>query len=222
LPGGRGPAFPAPGEPHRGRPVNLAIAAAVFPVIFLGELPDKTMIASVVLSTRARPVPVWAGAAAAFCVHVALATTAGVVLLRVLPHRALGLVVAALFLAGAVLSAWEAWRAGKGGQPATPGAQPGRPQAHRAWWRPVITAFTVIFVAEWGDLTQILTASLAARYGSAFSVGLGSLLALWAVAALAVAGGRGISRLVNVTLLRLGTAAVLAGLAVYAGLTAAG
>jgi putative Ca2+/H+ antiporter (TMEM165/GDT1 family) len=202
--------------------VNLAIAAAVFPVIFAGELPDKTMIASLALSTRARPVPVWAGAAAAFGVHVALATTAGVVLLRVLPHRALGLVGAALFLAGAALAARDAWRTRHGEQPASPGAQPGWLPAYRGGWRSALAAFTVIFVAEWGDLTQILTASLAARYGSALSVGLGSLLALWAVAALAVAGGRGLSRLVNVTLLRLGTAAALTGLAVYAGLTAAG
>ncbi len=45
-----------------------------------------------------------------------------------------------------------------------------------------MTAFLVFFVAEWGDLTQILTANLAARYHSALSVGLGATLALWAVA----------------------------------------
>ena len=32
--------------------MNLAIAAVVIPVIFLGELPNKTMIASVALATR--------------------------------------------------------------------------------------------------------------------------------------------------------------------------
>ena len=47
----------------------------------------------------------------------------------------------------------------------------------------VVTAFIVIFLAEWGDLTQILTANLAAKYGSPLSVGVGSLLALFAVAA---------------------------------------
>jgi hypothetical protein len=53
----------------------------------------------------------------------------------------------------------------------------------------VLTAFLVIFIAEWGDLTQILTANLAAKYHSALSVGVGSTLALWAVATVAVASG---------------------------------
>jgi putative Ca2+/H+ antiporter (TMEM165/GDT1 family) len=70
-----------------GEVMNLAIAVAVFPVIFIGELPDKTMFASLVLSTRGRPLRVWLGAAAAFVVHVAIAVSVGVALLRILPHR---------------------------------------------------------------------------------------------------------------------------------------
>jgi len=192
--------------------VNLAITAAVFPVIFLGELPDKTMIASMALSARGRPGSVWLGAAAAFAVHVVLATTAGVLLLRLVPHRALALLVAALFLAGAGLAVWEALH-GRAGPP-------DEAPARGLGWRPALTAFTVIFVAEWGDLTQLLTADLTARYHAPLAVGVGSLLALWAVAALAVLGGRGLLRLINVTLVRLGTAAVLTGLAVWAGLAA--
>src|ERR1022692_3493491 len=53
-----------------GEVMSLAIAVAVFPVIFIGELPDKTMFASLVLSTHGRPLRVWLGAAAAFAVHV--------------------------------------------------------------------------------------------------------------------------------------------------------
>ena len=193
--------------------MNLAISAAVFPVIFLGELPDKTMIASVALATRGRAVAVWLGAAVAFSVHVAIATTAGVLLFRLLPHRVVALAVAAAFLAGAVLTAREALRGRGEPEPAAAPAGPLR-------WRPVFTAFTVIFLAEWGDLTQLLTANLAARYHSALSVGLGSLLALWLVAALAVLGGRGLLRVVDVTLVRLGSAVLLAGLAVWAGVTA--
>jgi len=39
--------------------VHIAIIAAVFPIIFVGELPDKTMFASLVLSTRGNPLAVW-------------------------------------------------------------------------------------------------------------------------------------------------------------------
>ena len=81
--------------------MNFALAAAVFPVIFLGELPDKTMFASLVMATRGRPFAVWLGATAAFAVHVVIATTIGVLLLHILPHRAVEVAVALTFLAGA-------------------------------------------------------------------------------------------------------------------------
>ena len=78
----------------------------------------------------------------------------------------------------------------------------------------------VIFIAEWGDLTQVLTANLAARLHSPLSVAGGSVLALWAVAALAVVGGRGLLRWVNVVVIRLVTAVILIGLALVTGILA--
>ena len=83
--------------------------------------------------------------------------------------------------------------------------------------RAAATAFAVVFVAEWGDLTQILIANLAAHYRSPLSAGAGALLALWVVTAIAVTGGRWLGRAVNAMVLRAGTAVVLAALAAYAG-----
>jgi Ca2+/H+ antiporter, TMEM165/GDT1 family len=197
--------------------VNLAISAAVFPVIFVGELPDKTMIASLVLATRGRAWPVWLGAAAAFLLHVAIATTVGVLAFRLLPHRLVALAIAVMFAVGAVLAGREALRSRSGEEETDlpPAAGTGR-------WQPAVTAFTVIFIAEWGDLTQLLTVNLSAHYHAPLSVGVGSLLALWSVAALAVLGGRGLLRLVSVFWLRAGTAVLLGGLAGYAGWLALG
>jgi putative Ca2+/H+ antiporter (TMEM165/GDT1 family) len=79
----------------------------------------------------------------------------------------------------------------------------------------VLTALVVIFLAEWGDLTQILTANLAAKYHSPVSVAVGSTLALWSVAALAVASGRTLLRYVNIATVRKVTAVVLVALAAY-------
>ena len=87
--------------------MNPAIAFAVFPVIFIGELPDKTMMASLVMATRGRPLAVWVGAAAAFSVHVVIATTIGVALFRVLPSRLLDAVVATMFVAGGIYALLE-------------------------------------------------------------------------------------------------------------------
>jgi putative Ca2+/H+ antiporter (TMEM165/GDT1 family) len=188
--------------------MNLAIALAVFPVIFLGELPDKTMFASLVLATRGRPLRVWAGAAVAFTIHVVIAVGVGVAVFRLLPHRLVEAIVAVMFAVGAALAVREA-RRDRHRKMADDGL------ASETHWdrRAGVTAFAVVFLAEWGDLTQILTANLAARYHSALSVGAGALLALWSVAALAVASGSSLLRWVNITIIRIVTAVILTGLA---------
>ena len=184
--------------------MDAQVALICFPLIFLGELPDKTMFANLVMATKGHPVQVWLGAAAAFVLHVAIAVTIGVALFAVLPHRAIQGVVAAMFVAGAVY----AWREGHNAH--DEGALPASPRRSAA-----MTAFVVIFLAEWGDLTQILTANLAARYHELLAVGMGSVLALWAVAGIAVVGGRTLMRFVNVATVRKVTAVSLFGLAGY-------
>lgn len=190
--------------------MDLGIAVAVFPIIFIGELPDKTMFASLVLATRGRPRAVWLGAAAAFLVHVAIATTIGVGLFALLPRRAVDGVVAALFLGGAVY----AFREGSRDETQLIDHEV---TTHR---RVVTTSFIVIFLAEWGDLTQILTANLAAHYHSALSVGVSAVLALWCVAALAVASGQTLLRIFSLSVIRRVTGVVLLVLAGFATWTA--
>ena len=199
--------------PDRKDAVQFAVVIAVYPIIFLGELPDKTMFASLVMSTRGRPALVWVGAAAAFAVHVVIATTIGVALFHLLPHRALQAIVAGLFFAGGLLALHEATR-----QRRDTAIVERETASHR---RVAVTAFVVIFLAEWGDLTQILTANLAAHYHNAFSVAVGAVLALWTVSALAVVGGQSLLRLVNVATVRIVTAVVLFGLAAWAAWEAA-
>jgi putative Ca2+/H+ antiporter (TMEM165/GDT1 family) len=185
--------------------VELAVIAAVFPVIFIGELPDKTMFASLVLATRGRPYLVWLGAAAAFTVHVLIAVTVGVALFKVLPQEVVDFVVAALF----ALSAVAAFVAAKEGD----AREEEIIREHHAG-RVAGTAFVVVFLAEWGDLTQVLTANAAVRYGSAISVAVGATLALWSVCALAVIGGHGLLGRLPTRPLRLGTGVVLSVLSV--------
>jgi Ca2+/H+ antiporter, TMEM165/GDT1 family len=191
--------------------MSLAIAATVFAVIFTAELPDKTALASLLLGSRYRPSWVFAGVAAAFAVHVGLAIAAGS-LLTLLPHRPLEIVVAVLFAAGAVLLLRGRHDDGGDEQVEVPGKKPG-------FWRIVWTSFAVILVAEFGDLTQIATATLAARYHDPLSVGIGAALALWAVAALAIAGGRGLLKVIPltwITRIAAGIMLVLAGISLAA------
>jgi putative Ca2+/H+ antiporter (TMEM165/GDT1 family) len=195
--------------------MNFAVVGIVFPIIFLGELPDKTMFASLVLSTRGRPLAVWAGAAGAFLIHVVIAVSVGALIFRVVPHRAVEAVVAVLFLIGAALSLREALaeRQVEHRQQRLIDTESG---SHRV----LATAFLVIFLAEWGDITQILIANLAVHYHSPASVAVGALGALWVVAALAVLGGRGLLRVVNVVAIRLATTGILLILAIVAGAVA--
>jgi len=190
--------------------VSVGVALAVFPVIFLGELPDKTMFASLVLATRGRPGSVWLGAVAAFAVHVAIATTVGVGLFHLLPHRVVDALVAVLFVGGGVFALFEGGR-----------EEEELIVREVSRHRTLTTAFVVIFVAEWGDLTQVLTVNLAAHYHSALSVAVGAQLALMAVAGLAVAGGRSVLRLVDAVTVRRITAVVLLGFGAWATWAAA-
>jgi putative Ca2+/H+ antiporter (TMEM165/GDT1 family) len=170
--------------------MSLAIAATVFAVIFVAELPDKTALASLILGSRYRPSHVFAGTAAAFAVHAGLAVAAGS-LIALLPHRPVEAVVAVAFAAGAVLLL-RGRHDGDDEHVELHGKEPG-------FWRVAWTSFAVILVAEFGDLTQIATASLAARYHNPLSVGIGAILALWAVAALAIIGGRGLLKIIPLT-----------------------
>ena len=188
--------------------MNFGVILAVFPIVFLGELPDKTMFASLVLSTRGKPFLVWLGAAVAFAVHVVIAVTIGVALFHLLPHRALEATVAGIFFVGAVLALREARKAREEEE-----LVEREVQSHQ---RVAVTAFLVIFIAEWGDLTQILTANLAAHYHDPLSVAVGAVLALWAVAGLAVAAGQSVLRFVNISTVRIVTAVVLFGLTGWA------
>lgn len=174
--------------------MSLALIATVFGLVFLAELPDKTALASLVLGTRYRPSYVFTGAAGAFAVHVVLAIAAGS-LLTLLPHRLLEGVVAALFLLGAVLML-----RGRHGEEEEEHIDIKEGRAP-TFARVATTAFTVILVAEFGDLTQILTANLAARYHDPIAVGIGAVAGLWAVAALAIVGGRGLLKLVPMTVI---------------------
>ena len=191
--------------------MSLALAATVFAVIFTAELPDKTALASLILGSRYRPSWVFTGIAAAFAVHVGLAIAAGS-LLALLPHRPLQLIVAVLFAAGAVLLLRARHEAGGDEHVELHGQEP-------SFWRVAWTGFAVILVAEFGDLTQIAVATLAARYHDPLSVGVGSVLALWAVAAIAIVGGRSLLKVIPlawITRLAAGIMLVMAGLSVAA------
>ena len=87
-------------------------------------------------------------------------------------------------------------------------------------WRVVATSFGVILLAELGDPTQIVIATLTARYGDPIAVGVGSVLALWGVSVLAVAGGNRLRTVVPYRWLTRIAAAILVLLAMLSAVDA--
>jgi putative Ca2+/H+ antiporter (TMEM165/GDT1 family) len=184
-----------------------AIALTVFALIFVAELPDKTMIAVLIMGSRYRPVLVWLGAVLAFTVHVSVAVLLGR-LLQLLPHTWVQAITTILFAAGAayLLFVPEKDEEEKGEEEA---------DATPRGMRTVGAAFLVILVGEFGDLTQILTANLAAKYHSTVSVFVGALAGLAAASAVAAFGGKALLRVLPLGVIRRIGGALLAGLAIY-------
>jgi putative Ca2+/H+ antiporter (TMEM165/GDT1 family) len=159
----------------------IAAFFVAFGTVFLAELPDKTMVASLVLTTRfRRPLAVWVGVSSAFVLHVVLAVTLGS-LLRRLPTTPVRLAVAVLFLIGGIIML-------RGGDDDEEKAADG--PSELPFRRVALTAASVVGLAEFGDLTQLATAGIATRYSAPIAVALGAWCALATVAALAVTAGK--------------------------------
>src|SRR5436305_7313835 len=195
--------------------MDFAIAATVFVVIFPAELPDKTMVASLILGTRFPPLPAWCGAAAAFVVQCTVAVLAGGIF-SLLPHRLVEVVAAVMFAIGA----WVLWRERPEEEEPVADADALAAGTSPQLTRIVATSFAVVFVAESGDVTQILTAALAAKYHDPLSVFVGSLLALWAVAGIGVIAGRNLMKIVPMRIVQRVAAGLFAILAVATTVTA--
>jgi putative Ca2+/H+ antiporter (TMEM165/GDT1 family) len=168
--------------------VNLTAFVVALALIAPAELPDKTFVATLVLATRFRPLVVWLSVSAAFAVQTTIAVAAGQVL-SLLPRTPVLLVTAALFATGSVLMLRGAGAVDPREEEVAErdAVESVVRSGHR---RAFSVSFLVLFAAEWGDLSQLTTAGLSARYDAPVEVWLGAWLALTAVAGVAALAGR--------------------------------
>jgi Ca2+/H+ antiporter, TMEM165/GDT1 family len=160
--------------------INWNLFFETFLLIFLAELPDKTALAGVFLATQNRALPVFLGSAAAFLIQSIVGIAFGN-LFTSLPERYVQMGAGILFLVFAVL----VWRRKEDDEEEATGAP-----TVKSFWATAFSSFLVIFIAEWGDITQLATATLQAKYHDAVTILMASTLALWLVAALAVCVGK--------------------------------
>ncbi len=198
--------------------MDLAALALTFGAIFVVELPDKTFLATLVLATKYRPLLVWIGVGLAFAVQTTIAVALGQVA-TLLPQDLVRGAAAALFVVGAIVLVREGRRQAASAQAESDAddAELAEKAAPASGWRAVLASFLILFAAEWGDLSQLLTVSLVARYEAPLSVFVGALAALLAVSALAVIVGRSLLRVVSLHVLHFvgaGVCLLLAALTV--------
>jgi Ca2+/H+ antiporter, TMEM165/GDT1 family len=151
----------------------LWAAATTFGVIFLAELGDKSQLVCMTLAARHRRWPVLIGAVAAFVVLNSLAVIFGVGLSQWIPERILAAVVAILFAVFGVIALLAR---------ETDEDAPGQSWSHNGI---VMATFSMIFLAEMGDKTQLAVAGLAVTLPPV-AVWLGATLALALTSALGV------------------------------------
>ncbi|HVX55673.1 TMEM165/GDT1 family protein [Nocardioides sp.] len=189
----------------------LGLIALAFISIFVVELPDKTFLATLVLATRYRPLYVWIGVGLAFAVQTVLAVAVGGVA-SLLPKDLIHTVAGLIFLAGAVILLREGRSHQNAEEDEEEYAEKARP-ARGA--RQVLAAFMVLFAAEWGDLSQLLTISLVAKYKEPIAIFVGALAALLVVSGLAVIVGKQLLRFVKLHVLHFAGSAICLVLGVY-------
>jgi Ca2+/H+ antiporter, TMEM165/GDT1 family len=188
--------------------MELDVIASTFLLIIPVELPDKTFVAALVLSARFQPLFVWLGVGAAFLVQTLVAVTAGQ-LATLLPERVLLSVAALIFTIGAVVLLWTAKNADAAEKEQEEEFSHKGPDG-RSGWRAAGASFLVLFAAEWGDLSQLLTISQVARTHEPVSVFIGAWSALLVISGVAVVAGRVLLRYLRLSVLHYVGAGVCA------------
>lgn len=197
--------------------MDPVVIALTFGAIFVVELPDKTFIATLVLSTKFRPLLVWIGVGLAFAVQTVVAVVLGKAA-SLLPDTVVHAATALMFLAGAVILFRTAASADEDeAESESEYAAKVSTNATGAL-KAIATSFLVLFAAEWGDLSQLLTLSLVAKYDDPVSVFIGAWGALLAVSGLAVIVGRVLLNHVRLSVLHYvgaGVCVLMAGLTLW-------
>lgn len=220
--------------------MNLGVLLGTFALVIPAELPDKTFITCVVMSSRHRALPVWVGGAAALTLQAAIAVVAGH-FLSLLPQTALRAVVATLFIGGAAYLLFvpekaetnkaerlggadekEVLRAGRAlpesaesGDEVPPADVSTAGATTLRSWRPALTTFGIVALAEFGDVTQVLIANLSARYKAGLAVFIGATAGFLLVSAAGVLGGKAIVRVVPLSLVRRLSGLAMLGLGLF-------
>ena len=155
----------------------ISVFLASFTLVGLAEIGDKSQIVCMVLASRHRHWPVLLGASAAFLILNTLAVVFGASIATLVPERVAAAVVALLFGVFGI----HALLAQPENEPVEVTERQGRSV--------FLTTMSLIFLAEFGDKTQLAVAGLASN-AAPLPVWVGATIALLVLSALGVWIGR--------------------------------
>jgi Ca2+/H+ antiporter, TMEM165/GDT1 family len=188
--------------------IDWKLFFSTFGLIFVAELPDKTALATLLMATQSSPWPLFIGVALAFLVQNIVAISLGS-LFGKLPSEWVHLASGALFLIFAFMALRRPTEAEE------KELESEVKSSSRTFLLTVWKAFVVIFIAEWGDLTQLATASLTARYNAPVTLFLSSTLSLWSVTALVIVVGNKLGKAVHPKYLNWAAAVAFSAVGIY-------
>ena len=171
----------------------LAAAAAAFVAIFVAEFGDKTQLVSMSMACRYHPMKVLAGAMVALAAVIGLAVWAGGYLSAHIPHRLVAILSGAVFMVIGLFTYFKKEETSVGEKCENGG---------------FLQTLFMVFLAEFGDKTQLAAFFLAASLGYPLAVFSGAMAAMLLNHLFAVyLGSRFLSKL-KPQYLKVGTAAL--------------
>ena len=189
--------------------MNWKLFFSTYVLIFVAELPDKTAMATLVMAAQGPALPIFIGASAAFVIQSLVAVLCGSYIGR-LSGGVVNLGVGLLFLLFAYLALRKSLQ-----PPSKGGSHAFQISSRRGFWMAIGSSFLVIFIAEWGDLTQLATAALAAKSSNPITIFCAATLALWSVTALTIVLGRYLQKFIQQKQLQQIAAAVFLLVGMY-------
>ena len=194
--------------------LDISIIISSFIIIFLAEMPDKTMFSSIIMGSKMTPRWVFLGASLAFLLQVIASVTIGGFVSK-MPRQPLNIAVGIVFIIGALLIVREVLTNEVEDEKVL-----AKKSASQGGIRQFLVAFSVIFIAEFGDLTQIAAADLAAKTGNPLSVGIGAFLGLVCITALGVYFGSTILMKFPIKPIQIISIIIMSGIGIFTIATA--
>jgi len=197
-----------------------------FMMILVTELGDKTFFIAALLAMRHDRLPVFAGAASALATMTALSACIGLVLPVLLPRQYTHWAAVALFIyfgAKLLVEAIEMLRTGHGSGPSDEldEVEQSLKDGDKAKYSILMQTFTMTFLAEWGDRSQISTIALAAAKNP-LGVTLGGIIGHSCCTSLAVLGGRVLASRISERFVLCAGGILFLGFAMHGAVTGSG